>query len=605
MIDVVKSSTELEIDGKTYNLTVKPSYTDEIVQREVKNVLGQLDLENVTKNLYLSVELFHVAYNGVAAAQDGSVRADINTLQSKLALLCNECVITMSTFKAESENIADQIISCYKWLTKGKEQLAIRKLEHCKNSSTLMSNKAMKLADEFKELQIGSTSARSKALTEETNQENIKLEAETAKRELVAKQEAQKVNAKELIVQIDNIQTLYNEAKEQEEIAAKRALFIGLTSAVTSALGAGLGAYTALSNPVGTALLSMNTAGGDNETKKEIKKSQKEERRKKKEFNEVKSKLLIEEDQLIARKKLVDKLQKEFDQLKESIITKEEDSSTDEEELNTLKKSKDDKQIEIKAAQKELEDSKNKIKPLKEESKRSAAAYAGAATALQDLAKSTSQMASSAATAEESIHKEKMKYLNRKLELEKEKRESLVALTEYAECIKNQNVKQGQATLSVNSLHAAVDALGKIIGTLTNASLFWNQMADYCSRMSSSGFQQNINDLTDPSNGLTIVERLEEYKDFSFMKQFLLYICQWVAVNGISGDYVIAATTAQKKAVEYLSKSPTIEEATRLAPILAENLKNIVEKNLQESRAVSLDLEQQKSIIEVKNNDND
>ena len=87
----------LVVQGRTYNLTVAPDYQDPLVKAEVAKVLGQLSLKDVTDNLYLSVELIFVAYNGVAGAKGGTIQAEIQEIQSGLALLCNECVKTMTT----------------------------------------------------------------------------------------------------------------------------------------------------------------------------------------------------------------------------------------------------------------------------------------------------------------------------------------------------------------------------------------------------------------------------------------------------------------------------------------------------------------------------
>ncbi|HEY3621414.1 MAG TPA: hypothetical protein VGL12_03280, partial [Roseiarcus sp.] len=87
--------TSIVVNDRSYNLTERPSYDDPLVQSQVSTVLGQLSLNEVTDNLYLCVELIFVAYNGVAGAQGGKIQADVAGLQSKLALLCNDCLLTM------------------------------------------------------------------------------------------------------------------------------------------------------------------------------------------------------------------------------------------------------------------------------------------------------------------------------------------------------------------------------------------------------------------------------------------------------------------------------------------------------------------------------
>ena len=591
----VQNQNSLEVDGRTYSLDKAPGYEDPLVQKELESVLGQLSLKDVTENLYLSVELFHVAYNGVAGARGGTIQSEIGELQSKLAILCNRCVTTMMDFEKETKNIIVLLIQTYKWLTQGKEALAIKKLAHCSESSMVMSKSANDLAEEFKKLQVESTKARSNTIQEEASQEDRKLAAEKAEREMRAKQQAEQANKQELVAQIADTQQRYNEAKRAEEKASDKAMILGITSAITNAIGAGLGTFTAMKNPVGSVMASVASASNN----AQLKEAQKNADEKKKLSDQVQQDLLKAQDEQTAKQNTVDKLNGELKDINQEISKKEQDPSTKKDELDELKGKRDAKKLELDAANQELTKAKNKVQPLEKSAKESTAAYAAAGAALQELAKSTEQMSKAAASAEESIRQEKMKYLDKKLALEDEKRASLIKLTEYAENIKNLKVEEGNATLSVNSLHAAVEALGKIIGTLTNASLFWDQMSAYCARMSSQGFQQDIKDLTDPESGLSPQERITEYRDTSFMMQFLTYLCQWVAVNGISGEYLISASEAQQKAVRYMEESPTIEEAIKKAPALARNLQKIIDESLMESRQASVELEQQKAVIET------
>jgi hypothetical protein len=593
-----QSLSIVKVNGKDYSLSVAPDYKDELVQQEVKSVLGQLSLKDITENLDLAVELFYVAYNGVAGAKGGTIQAEIADLQSQLARLSNDCILTMTEFQSQTKNIINELLQTYSWLVRGKEQLAITKLSHCSESSTKMSTSAKALAEKFKDLQVRSTKARSNTIQQEASERDRKLAAEKAERDMLAKQKAEQANQTELVEQIGDMQQLYNEAKSREERESNKALALGITSAITTAIATGLGAYAATKNPMGMLAVIGASAAGTSNT--QLTDAQKNETEKKKLADDAQQKLLAAKDEQTKKQNKVNELSNALDELKKKVSEKEQDSSTKAEDLKKLKDERDAKQTALTSAKSELDTANSKVQTLDTSTKEALAAYGAAGAALQSLSKSTGQMAASAATAEESIHQEKMKYLNQKLDLEKEKRKSLVALAEYAESIKNFKVEEGAAEASVNSLHAAVEALGKIIGTLTNASLFWDQMAAYCKRMTEQGFQQDIKDLTNPTSGLTLAERVAEYEAPTFMEQFLRYLSQWVAVNGLSGEYLIAAGEAQKKAVKYIGQSPTIEEAIKKAPELAKNLAAILEKDLTASRQISVDLEQQKSLLEHK-----
>jgi hypothetical protein len=395
------------------------------------------------------------------------------------------------------------------------------------------------------------------------------------------------------------MQQLFDEAKEREQTESTKALALGITSAIVTAVGAGLGAYAAARNPVGSLMASAGggAGGAGSQTDAKVASAQKDVDAKKKQSDDDQSALLKAKDVEAAAQLKVDPIQTAVDELNKTINAKQQDSSTKDEDLQKLKKERDAKQADLTAAKKELEAAKEKVKPLETAATTSTAAYAAAGKALQDLGKQTGQLAAAAVSAEESIHREKMKYLETKIDLEKQKRASLVLMAQYAENIKNFKVEEGAATLSVNSLHAAVDALGKIIGTLSNASLFWDQMAKYCERMATRGFQQTIRDLTDPTLGMSPAERLSEYRNESFMREFFIYLVQWVAVNGLSGAYVVSADEARQKAVAHLAESPTIEEAIKLAPELAKNLSILIDKDLSASRQVSAELERQKALV--------
>ena len=457
-----------------------------------------------------------------------------------------------------------------------------------------MSKSANALAEKFKKLQVESTKTRSNTIQEEASERDKKLAAEKAEREMIVKQKAEQTNKEELVAQIAGTQQLYDEAKRREEKESDKALILGITSAITSAMGAGLGMFAASENPVGAV---AKVASASNSSSGELIKLRNRVDDAKKQSDNDQKALLEAQDEQTAKQNSVKKLTVELGDLKQKISQKEQDSSTKEDELDELKGKRDAKQLELNAANQELTKAKNKVEPLEKSAKNSMANYAAVGAGLQQVAMKTGQMSQAAASAEESIHDEKMKYLNQKLALEKEKRESLVKLEEYADNIKNFKVEEGNANLSVNSLHAAVEALGRIIGTLTNASLFWDQMSAYCERMSEEGFQQNIKDITAPDSGLSEEQRITAYRDSNFMIQFLTYLCQWVAVNGISGEYLISAHEAQKKAVEYIIQSPTIEEAIQKAPELAKNLEKIIGESLRESRQASVELEQQKAVI--------
>lgn len=579
------------VDGREYSLAVIPDFADPLVQREAQRVLGQLSLGEVTENLNLSVELFHVAYNGVAGADGGKIQAKIALLQADLARLCNECVLTMSVFALQTEEIINLLRDTHRWLVKGQEGLAIKKLGHCKEASTSMSSAAKALADRFTVLQKESAIARSDTLLQEASERDRKLAAEQQEREILAKQVAEKANQEALVADAANAQVAYEEAKSREEREASHQLVMGIVGAICGAVGTGLGAFAAAQNPA-LAFANKLQPTGDNAA--QIKQAQDEAKSAKKASDEAQAALIDNQGQQ-------EGLQTEIKTQKDAIAAatkaweaKSAEAESDEEQLSKLKADRQAAEAKLADLDKQLKSLQTEAKKLELTANSTTSAYSAAAAAMTSLTGSVDQMAKASQKVEDSIRDEKMRFLNRKLELENEKRQSLVALATYAQTIANLKVEEGNAELSVASLHAAVSALGKIIGTLTQASLFWDQMAAYCRNMSDGGLQREIADVREePQEVRQIV-----YNDEAFVLTFLKYICQWVAVNGLSAEYLAHANEAQKQAVAYLQESPTIEEAIRRAPELAKKLEQMVERGLKQSRESSIELQQMRAIAQ-------
>jgi len=584
--------SSLSFNGKDYDLTQAPDYTDPLVVRQKEDLLLQIDLNELNDNLYLSVELLFVAYNGVAGAQGGKLQAEINGIMGDLALLCNQCVGTMSAFKDETQNIISELGQTYNFLIKGKEKLAIIKLKHCGESSTKMANKATELSQSFMELQKRSVTTRSNTILEEASENDKKEAAQTAINELQAKLKTEQTNQVELVAQVTQVQTMYDEAKSREEEASKKSLILGITSAICSTIGTGLGAFAAAKNPIGSAVASMSNNNNNAQNTAQIDVAQKTSDDKKQKADEANALLLETKDKIATAKTNAATLKKEKTELetKIGIIEKVDEATRIQEQkdnLAALKTNLADKTKSVADADAEVTRLNGVITTTTQTAKDYSAKYGAAAAALQKLSGSMDTMASAASSAEESIHQEKMKLLEKKFDLETQKRKSLVAMSEFAENIKNSEIVKGNSTVSVNSLHAAVEAMGKIIGTLTNASLFWKQMADFCTKMSDKGFQSNINDLINPINGLSLEDRVIEYKDINLMFSFLQYMCQWVALNGLSAEYLVSASDAQKKCIQNIAQSPTIEEARLRAPELAKSMGIMLNQKILASNSAS------------------
>jgi hypothetical protein len=603
VIKTTESLSSLRVNGRDYDLQLEPDRKDPLVLEQQNELLRELSLDELNDNLYLSVELLFVAYNGVAGAQDGNLQKEVNDIMGDLALLCNKCSATMGAFKDETANIVRELGQAYRWLVQGNEKLAVKKLAHCGDSSLLMSKAAEELSVEFKELQQKSVRVRSNTILQEAAEFKRGEEADKAIREMTAKHQTERVNQEELVQQVAQMQLLYDDAKKREEEESKKSLALGIVSAIFGAVGAGLGAFAAAKNPAG----SVSAPKPDPKVAEQLEQAQKDSDGKKARSKEANDQLLDAKDKLQAGEKQRAALKKEAEDLKlqagiiEGVAEKER-TDAQKAELESLQKQLDSKTKEITTKDTAVKELEKAASAAEQTAKDRSAEYGAAATALQRMTDSTDKMAAAAASAEESVRAEKMKFLDQKFKLEAEKRKSLVAMVAFAEEIKNAKVEKGNADVSVQSLHAAVEALGKVIGTLTTASLFWKQMSVFCLRMVEKGFQSDLKDLLDPGVGLSTEERREIYQGPDFMMSFLVYMCQWVALNGVSGDYLVSAEKAREKCLENIAQSPTIEAARRNAPELARKMGMMLSSKISASASKSSELLQQQARLQASAN---
>ena len=245
---------------------------------------------------------------------------------------------------------------------------------------------------------------------------------------------------------------------------------------------------------------------------------------------------------------------------------------------------------------KQAEQAKQDLKSSQEEAKAKKAVAEGLAATFAELAKGIQQMQESAAAAAQSVRTEKLEYLNKKLEMEKQNREALASLAEMAEAIKNRNVEENVAATAVETLHVAIQALKKVVTALANAALFWRSMEDFCKRLSTPELANLIKDLEE----LEPDDRVEGYKtDPEFMQTAVVYLAKWVALKEVCDEYVVATIRAREIVEGNIKAAPRIDEAKQQAPRLAAELLDTVQQQQALNVAATNQLEGERAALEV------
>lgn len=606
------SDTQLNVNGRIYDLADPPLYDkneqalDPLVRAQREEILLQIDLKELNEHLFMVVELLNVAYHGVAGVlykENGiekALQGDIYAIMSEMGTVCNQSIATMKTFEVGTKEIIGLLKDVYKYLVGGKDKLAVTRLKRCEHMSALMAQESSILSGKFKDLQVKSTKARSDTMTAEAVEHRRKEAAEQAIVDLMTKLKSEEINQSELIKNVGEMQALYDKAQKEEDKESKRAFILTIISSITSVVGAGIGAFTASKNPVDNTVPEAK----NKEEAGKIEAARKEAEAKKEKSDAANKALLELQNSLTKLTKQIEDKESEQLQLgaEKKLLQDVAEGKRSEQQKETLKKLEE--QITANAKQldewgKTLKEAKTKKEAQEKISKDLSGEWAAASASLQQLSAASSSAAARYASKEEAIHAEKMEYLKRKLQLEDEKRKSLVAMTEFAENIKNAKVEKGNAEVSVQALHTAIEALGKIVSILINANLFWQQMVAFCMRLNDTGFVTLLSDITDPAAGLSQEERVAEYHDVNFMMSFLTYMCQWIALNGISSDYAVSAIDAQKQCSKYCKNESSIDEARKLAPGLAKRLSMMLNQKISASIKVSSELMQETDRMRV------
>jgi hypothetical protein len=216
-----------------------------------------------------------------------------------------------------------------------------------------------------------------------------------------------------------------------------------------------------------------------------------------------------------------------------------------------------------------------------------AAVAAGIAAAGARATEGNVAMASSYQDIAERYANEKAKWLDLLVQLQKEQREALGAIAQYAEQMKIADFDTEAAKSAVDSLQQAVAALKQIVTILETAKVFWEMMAAACKRLASPTIRQDIELFKDDPPE----ERLKEYARDEFKLSLLRLAWRWCALKVIADDYRVAVTRAREEVASTINKAPSIEEAKKLAPALGAKLALDINKEMQAIDAATAQLQ--------------
>jgi hypothetical protein len=571
MADIIqKSGYEVVVEGTTYSMVAIPEASSALVTKQKDRVLRNLKLEKLITNLMRAGELLFLAYNGVAGHKE--LRESVTLISDDLARLAGDCEATMFEFERSAKNILDNLRDCFKYLLQGKEQWAITWLGKAGAQATEMATKADGLAVRFDALgntavaTLGKTmiaQGQAEETREQLNKDMANLEAETA---------GAKRLAEELLGSKATLQRLYEEYKTKAETAENRGFALSIVNAVMKPIGEGLGAFagamTRTQSPMGVMSMMPPTVSASPP----------------------------------GSSYAPPPMQPPGGA--PPPVSRRSDAGAGpplplHPPLTRLSGVEPPPGLGAPPPMQAPGDTPPPATPWDEADEGppppgvDPAAVAGAAAAgatLSSAGASAGQMGGDLFSLAESYNREKGKYLDKLLELQKEERDTAKKIAEYAVRLKNAGESKQITEATITSLFQAIGALKQISVVLRVGAMFWRQMGAHCKELANSDLKEKVTMfMTAPPD-----QRLVFFLDEDFKVQVVTYLGGWKAVEVIAIDYGVTCGKVRAQIQEDFVKNPNTEQSRRLAPILGAKLLDQANADLGENatqtRAIEAEL---------------
>jgi hypothetical protein len=581
MADVVQMSDyEVSIGGATYSTVAIPAADSGVVVAEKNRLLKNLKLENLISDLFRAGDLLNLAYNVVAGF--GDLRGAVTSISDRLRVLAADCELTMQRFELSAGNIAGFLKDCFKFLMSGREEAAIIWLGKAGDKALGMSTEAYALADRFDTL--GNDAVKTLVDTQkaqgETEAARTKLEAQIA--DLNAQDAGARKLAEGLVKQKEELQQLYDEAKEKAETHENRAFALSIVNAIMKPLGEGLGSFagavTRMNTPAGMMPPSFPVQTAPNPTATTASGAMPSATATAAAAPPTRSAAFAgtaPPGQAAVRRG--------DGTISTGILTKAPPGTGPEyppeaapDDPSTRDPAAGEGYLTPRdsgATSSPTGSSASTIDPA------ATAAMAGAGASFTAAGAAASQMSGDVYALAEGYRKQKESYLKNLLELKKVDRETAAKIAEYAVRLKNSAGQVGVYSATVESLLQAIGALKGISTTLRLNALFWRQMGDHCKELAQSDLKEKIEVFK------TFDDRLSWYREPDFKEQLVYYMAGWKAIQIIAQAYGVECGKVRAQINEDFNKNPSTEQSQKIAPILGAKLLAAANTDLESMKA--------------------
>lgn len=567
---MTNESTELTVvikNGYQYNLSELPPMDSPAIAAAEEDILHGMQIDSIIQNLENVARLMFVAYNALGGTM---VQAKMSGLQKKYLDLMDDSEQAIITFQHRSKEICVFMAKSYGWLLRGREKMAVAQFEKCARAAAEMAKKAEDLANGFRKL-----SDEAETVLESTQEEQA---LQYAKMDEIKKQ-IEQYNAKlksyestqqSLNEAIDEINDIYKEAKEKEKEAFDMKKGMMIVEGITSVIGAVIPCFTSMKGSAGAECSQAAQKAQEELAKNEQEKASLDTEKKK-----AADRLENLRKEAAALEKDIQDIQQKIEDEK-AITAKEEDEKNAvikacEEEKKEKEEALKEKQTEISEAEKDLESTEEKLNK--------------AINAMNAVKKQLDAYNQQCADDYKRAQEAAREALEKKLEMEKQRRETLASIQEFTVLIQSSVRQENVAETAVQTLQVAIRCIKQVVVALATAAKFWRSMEDYCKNLATSGIVEEIIDMEEA--GIPVEERVENYQEDMFKAAYLEYICRWAALHYVCEDYRRRNNKVRDMVADNIMSSSSREEEWKMAGILAGEMKESIDKQVEESKKIT------------------
>ena len=213
-----QGDVDVKIGDETFTLTEVPGCDTDLVCKQKKLLLGDVNLESLVADLGRVGKFVRLAYNGVAGYTDLQIK--IRDIGYNVTLLCDKSAVTVTKFKQASGSILEALQSSYEFLLEGFDDMASECLASTAHVAEQMAKAANELQLEFlaesKRVEQAWADTKTKHDSEETRKTNIAKEESKLKEDIKAS-EQKRDEAKTAMDMHDKEYSHYREKQEYHE----------------------------------------------------------------------------------------------------------------------------------------------------------------------------------------------------------------------------------------------------------------------------------------------------------------------------------------------------------------------------------------------------